>query len=70
MTELLKKALDRVSKLPEGEQDAIAAIVLEELESEQRWAAAFAKSQDRLAKLADTALDEAEQGKTRPFSEL
>ena len=32
MTKLLKKALERVSGLPENEQDAIASIILEELE--------------------------------------
>ena len=32
MTKLLKKALERVSVLPENEQDAIASIILEELE--------------------------------------
>jgi hypothetical protein len=48
MTKLLKKALKEVEKLPVSEQDAIAAIVLEELASEQRWAESFAKSQDKL----------------------
>jgi hypothetical protein len=70
MTELLKKAFERASKLPEDQQDALAAVVLDELESDQRWAELLANSQDKLAKLADAALDEAKQGKTRPFSEL
>ncbi len=70
MTELLKTAMEKVSTLPEGEQDAIAALVLEELESEQRWAKAFASSQGKLAKLAKAALEEAKKGTTTPFSEL
>ena len=70
MTELLKKVFEEAAKLPEAEQDAFAALMLEELISEQRWASAFANSQDKLAKLADEALQEARQGKTRPFSEL
>lgn len=70
MTELLKKAIERVSTLPEGEQDAIAALVLEELESELRWTKAFANSREKLAKLAKAALEEAKQGTTTPFSEL
>jgi hypothetical protein len=53
MTKLLEKALEEVAKLPASEQDAVAAIVLEELASEQRWAESFAKSQDKLAKLAE-----------------
>ena len=52
MTKLLEKALQEVEKLPASEQDAVAAILLEELASERRWADSFDKSQDQLAKLA------------------
>jgi hypothetical protein len=37
---------------------------------ERRWMAAFQKSQDKLAKLADEALDEFERGETEPLSNL
>ena len=67
MTQLLEKALSQVSKLPASEQDALAAIVLEELASEQRWAESFAKSQDLLAKLAGEALAEHAAGRTKPL---
>ena len=67
MTQLLKKALSEVSKLPPAEQDALAAILLEELESEQKWGELFSKSQDSLARLADEALSEHRSGKTKPF---
>ena len=52
MTQLLEKALTEVYKLSPEKQDAIAAIILEELEDEQRWDKAFADSQDQLAQLA------------------
>jgi len=55
MTKLLEKALDQVAKLPPAEQDAVAAMLLEELASEQRWAKSLAGSQDQLAKLAQEA---------------
>jgi hypothetical protein len=58
MTQLLEDALSEVAKLPDSDQDAIAAIVLDELASERRWADSYAKSQDLLAKLADNALAE------------
>ena len=58
MTELLEKAFAEVAKLPEGEQEALAAWILEELASEQRWEQAFARSNDLLADLADEALEE------------
>jgi hypothetical protein len=55
MTELLERALERVKALPDDGQDAIAALILEELEEledEARWDRAFADSADALAKLA------------------
>ena len=52
MTQLLEKALIAVYKLPSEKQDAIAAVIPEELEDDQRWDEAFAASQDKLAQLA------------------
>ena len=67
MTELLERAFTEASKLPEKEQDAMAALLLEELASEQRWEAAFAASPDQLSKMAPAALREFEAGETRPM---
>lgn len=67
MTQLLEKALSEVAKLPASEQDAVAALVLEELASERRWSSSFAKSQDLLAELADEALTEHAAGQTKPL---
>ena len=69
MTELLEKAFSEASKLPEEEQDALAAILLAELESEKRWAEAFAKSQDKLSILADEAIAEFKKRKPEPLDE-
>lgn len=67
MTQLLEKALTEIAKLAPPEQDAIAAILIEEMASEQRWAQSFEKSQDTLAKLADEALAEDQAGLAKPF---
>jgi hypothetical protein len=67
MTKLLDKAISEVAKLPASEQDAVAALVLEELASERRWSSSFAKSQDQLAKLAEEALAEYASGQTKPL---
>jgi hypothetical protein len=67
MTLLLEKALIEVAKLPAAEQDAVAAILLEELASEQRWAVLFAQSQSPLESLASEALAEHRAGKTKPY---
>lgn len=65
MTQLLEKALTEAAKLPDTEQDVLAAILLQEIASEQRWSGSFAKSQGALAELA---LAEHAAGRTKPFS--
>lgn len=65
MTLLLEKAFKEVSKLPKKEQNALAKWLLEEIKSEQKWDEKFAESEDVLDKLADEALSEYREGKTR-----
>jgi hypothetical protein len=62
MTQLLEKAFDEAAKLPESEQDAFALFMLEELDAERGWNEAFARSQDKLARLAAQALSEHRAG--------
>ncbi|TWT59526.1 hypothetical protein [Rubinisphaera italica] len=64
MTELLEQLFDRVSKLPPEEQDEIANWMMKELDSERKWDALFAKSQDRLSELGAAALTENSEGLT------
>jgi hypothetical protein len=58
MTQLLERAFAEAAKLSDAGQDAIAALLLEELAMEHRWDEAFAASQDELAHLAAQALAE------------
>ena len=67
MTQLLEKALSEAAKLPDAEQDAIAAILLQEVASERRWTGAFANSQNLLVKLAEQALAEYAASRTKPL---
>jgi 16S rRNA C967 or C1407 C5-methylase (RsmB/RsmF family) len=67
MTTLLEKAVAKASELPEAEQDAFAEWMLSELESENRWDALFARSQDLLSKLADEAHEDYQAGRTEPL---
>lgn len=60
MTDLLKKAFDASSRLPEDEQDAVAEWLLAELASEEGWEDRFAGTQDALSVLAQEALIEQE----------
>ncbi len=64
MTELLRKAFEEASKLPPQEQDALASVLLDEIDGEQEWDSALTETQDRLASLADAALAEHRAGKT------
>ena len=68
MTKLLETAFEVASKLPPAEQDAVAAVVLDEIATEQRWDEAFAKSQDVLSSLAKEALAAYSAGKTTPLN--
>jgi len=67
MTKLLEKAFKEASKLPDIEQNGLARWVLDELESERKWEKAFAKSEYILSALADEALEEHAQEKTKPL---
>ncbi len=67
MTQLLEKAVNRVSALPETEQDAVASVILSELEAEQRWDQLFHSSQDVLGLMAREALEEYRAGEAAPL---
>ena len=66
MTHLLQQALGEVQKLPAAGQDAIAAMILEELADERRWEEAFARSQPQLARLAAKVRSDIAAGRVRP----
>ena len=81
MVPSLERALAEVEKLPEAEQEGVAAWLLEELASERRWVAAwpldelvserrwteaFDRSPDALDQLAGQALREFRAGRTKP----
>jgi hypothetical protein len=67
MTNLLRKAFTKASKLPQLEQNAFARWMLEEMESENRWDQAFAKSEEVLGALAEEALREHARHRTKPL---
>jgi hypothetical protein len=67
MTQLMEEAIAKASRLTEDEQDALALIILREIESEERWDELFAqpKSVDLLSRLADEAMSEVQSGRVR-----
>ena len=56
MTKALRKAFEVASRLPDREQEELAAA--------KRWEAAFTESQSVLKRLADEALSEHRAGRT------
>lgn len=67
MTQLLERAFEKASKLPDDVQDSLATLMLEELDSERYWDKVFASSPEVLSSLAAEALAEHRAGKTKPL---
>lgn len=67
MTGLLERAFSKASQLSEEGQDAIAALILREIESEGWWDDLFSRpeSAEVLSRMADKALADAQAGRAR-----
>ena len=65
MTDMLDKAFEQASQLPEEEQNEFAAFILEELASERRWRELLSQSQTTLEELAREARKEYLAGETQ-----
>jgi hypothetical protein len=63
MTQLLEQAIAELHKLSASDQDAIASLILDEINDEYRWQDAFANSQDQLQKMADKAREDIRAGR-------
>ncbi|MEB3202322.1 MAG: hypothetical protein VKK05_05840 [Synechococcus sp.] len=70
MTQALSAAVATAAQLSEEEQDALAAILLEEMESEERWNALFADSQNLLERMANEAIQDFQAGRVQPIDQL
>ena len=64
MTKLLEHAFAEAAKLPDAEQEVLASRLLAELAVEDAFDHALANSGDKLAELAQDALDEYRAGLT------
>ncbi|MDB9414700.1 hypothetical protein [Microcystis aeruginosa] len=65
MTERLEQAIAQLKTLSTAQQEAIATLILAELEEEKRWDDSFTRSPNLLAKLAAEAMAEHRSGKTQ-----
>lgn len=68
MTDLLQKAFNEASSLPEAEQDLLASWILDELQdSDRRWDESFERSRSKLRQMAAEAREDYRQGRTEPL---
>jgi hypothetical protein len=63
MTQILQTAINKLNQLSEAEQNAIATLINEELE----WDNKFLNTQDKLSHLANEASEEYMRGETKPW---
>ena len=72
MSPLFDQAVAEARKLTDAQQDALAALILEEIEDDRRWDEALARSPGKLAALAAKRQEQVKAGrcKTAGFDEL
>lgn len=64
MTKLLEQALNRVRELPAERQDALASILLDELDAGKQWDEKLTTTGSQLETLAKQALDRDQRGES------
>ncbi len=69
MTDLLQHAFKVASELPEEQQDMLAQILLDEMESERKWDELFSRpeSEELLSQMAEETLADYKAGLTEPL---
>lgn len=71
MTQLLQQVIAEIEKLPEDEQDAIAARLLAELEDEKKWKSQFdSTTDDQWDRMAEMVRQEIAAGDITPLAEV
>ena len=68
MSDMLDKAVEQARRLPVDQQNAIAALILEEIADEQRWQVSLARSAPVLEQLAAEAEQEDREGLTEALN--
>lgn len=66
MTPSLEQAFAESKKLPEVEQDELAAVILAEISDERKWSEAFERTEDQLGRLAEKVRADIRAGRVRP----
>ena len=64
---MLQQAIERLSQVPEDRQDALAALLLHELDEDERWSQSTAANQDKLRGLVEDVLAADRRGECKPL---
>ena len=67
MSKILDKAIEEARKLPPEGQDALGAIILEEISDEAKWAMAFVEKRHILEAIVAQADAEIDRGEVSPL---
>ena len=67
MTKALQDAFAAASRLPERDQDSLAAAILEEVALEERWASSLRATAGALEQLADEAIADHKANRAEPL---
>ena len=71
MTQLLRRAISELSKLPDDTQDALATRILADMEDDQAWDVQFAATtEEQWARLAEMAQREIAAGDSMSLEEF
>jgi hypothetical protein len=67
MTKALQEAIERLKQVPEDRQDALAALLLHELEEDERWARSTAAHSEKLQGFVRDVLEANRRGECEPL---
>ncbi len=67
MTEILQQAIERLRLAPEDRQNALAALLLHELDEDERWASSTAANAEKLRGLVQDVLEADRRGECQPL---
>ena len=72
MSPSLEHAVAEACKLPDADQEAIAALIIKEIEEDRKWEESCARSPEKLTALAERAAEQVRAGRIRAagFDEL
>jgi hypothetical protein len=67
MTKALQQAIERLQNASADRQDALAALLIHELDEDERWAASTAANAEKLQALVHEVLDANGRGECQPL---